>query len=205
MSRLVPLLLALAAGPACATDPAPASASAPVTAAKIGAPAPDFDLEGIDGQRVKLSALRGRTVVLEWFNPGCPFVQHAHGAGGALETLAASHPEVTWLAINSGAAGKEGAGKDASAAGAAQWKMAHPVLLDPTGATGRAYGAKTTPQMAIIDPQGTLVYAGAIDNAPLGKVEGARVNYVERALGELAAGKPVTTAETKPYGCSVKY
>jgi len=154
---------------------------------------------------MKLSSLKGKTVVLEWFNPGCPFVQQSHGAGGALETLAASHPEVAWLAINSGAPGKEGSGRDPNKEAAANWKMSHPVLLDESGAAGHAYGAKTTPQMAIIDANGVLVYAGGVDNAPLGKVDGTRVNYVEKAIAEIAAGKTVSTPETKPYGCSVKY
>jgi peroxiredoxin len=202
MSRLLPLLLALTASPACATEPAAATVAA---AAHIGAPAPDFDLTAVDGKHVKLSDLRGKIVVLEWFNPGCPFVQQSHGPGGVLEGLAAKHPEVTWLAINSGAPGKEGSGRDVNATAAGGWKMDYPILLDEAGAAGRAYGAKSTPQMAIIDASGALVYAGAIDNAPLGKVTGTHTNYVEKALAEIAAGKPVSTPETKSYGCSVKY
>ncbi len=145
-------------------------------------------------------------MVLEWFNPDCPFVKVAHEANGALETMAAERAsEVTWLAINSNAPGKNGHGVKRNREAALAWSMAHPILMDAAGTTGRAYGARTTPHMYVVDPQGVLVYAGALDNAPMGRHEGGYVNHVARALDDLAAGRPVKTPQTKPYGCSVKY
>ena len=170
-------------------------------------PAPDFTLTDLDGNQHTLSALRGKIVVLEWFNPGCPFVRYAH-ADGPLRDLAARHMAegVVWLAINSGAGGKQGHGADTNRKAAAEWKMEHPLLLDETGAVGKAYGAKTTPHMYVIDPRGSLVYRGALDNAPLGKVpsEGHTI-YVNEALAAVREGRAVEVDETKPYGCSVKY
>lgn len=204
MRALLPFVLSIAPLISACGDLAHAEETA---VAKVGAPAPDFTLNDLDGRPHTLSSLRGKTVVLEWFNPGCPFVQHAHGPGGALESLAARSAAggVVWLAINSGAPGKQGHGVDVNRKAASDWKMDHPVLVDEAGKVGRAYGAATTPQMVVIDPAGTVVYAGAIDNRPLGKGEGAAVNYVEKALADLGAGRPVGTPETKPYGCSVKY
>lgn len=175
--------------------------------AKIGAKAPDFTLTDIAGKTHTLSSYAGKTVVLEWFNPGCPYVKNVHGKDGALSTFPASviSGSVVWLAINSGSPGKEGHGLDVNKSAAAEWSMSYPVLLDESGNVGRSYGAATTPHMYVIDPKGTLVYRGAIDNYPLGKGTGTRVNYVEKALADLAAGRPVATADTKPYGCSVKY
>jgi peroxiredoxin len=190
------------AAPAAA--PAAAASAEPATA---GTPAPDFTLPDLDGKPVSLASFRGKTVVLEWFNPGCPFVRYSHGEG-PLKDLARKHTAngVVWLAINSGSAGKQGAGAEVNKKASQEWSMAHPVLIDETGATGKAYDAKTTPHMYVIDPKGQLVYRGALDNAPLGKVpsEGL-VNYVDKALAAVAAGKPVEVAETKSYGCSVKY
>lgn len=139
--------------------------------AKVGEPAPAFTLPDTDGKQVSLSDFAGKTVVLEWFNPDCPFVKYAHGEG-PLATMAAEQAkgEVVWLAINSGADGKQGAGAERSKQAAAEWKMEHPILIDADGAVGHAYGAKTTPHMYVIDTAGKLVYAGALDNAPLGRV-----------------------------------
>lgn len=199
MRTLIPMLC-LSLGCASAT-----AASTP--AAEVGKPAPDFELTDLDGVKHKLSDHRGKTVVLEWFNPGCPFVKHTHGPGGSLETLAkdVAADGVVWFAINSGAPGKQGHGREVNAEAARAWSMAHPVLLDESGEVGRAYGAVTTPHMYIVDPEGVLRYEGAIDNAPMGKASGNFVNHVTKALGELKAGKPVSTPRTKPYGCSVKY
>lgn len=174
--------------------------------AEPGAAAPGFSLQDLDGQTVTLDAHRGKTVVLEWFNPDCPFVKVAHEANGALQTMAADRSsEVIWLAINSNAKGKNGYGVKRNREAADTWSMAHPILMDADGTTGRAYGARTTPHMYVVDPAGVLVYAGALDNAPMGRHEGAYVNHVARALEDLAAGRPVKTPQTKPYGCSVKY
>jgi alkyl hydroperoxide reductase subunit AhpC len=173
----------------------------------LGAPAPDFTLKDLDGKSVKLSDYKGKIVVLEWFNPGCPFVQAAHGKDGPLHDMSKMTSDgVVWLAINSSAVGQEGAGAEANKKSRDEWKISAPVLLDEAGTVGRTYGAKSTPHMFVIDAKGMLAYRGALDNAPQGKLEGdKKINYVEAAISELKAGKPVTTKETKSYGCPVKY
>jgi peroxiredoxin len=188
---------------------APASA-ARGPAAETGRAAPDFDLVDLDGKHVKLGDYKGKTVVLEWFNPGCPFVKASHTKGSLRDTAKRAIGQgVVWLAINSGAPGKQGYGVEANRDGAAKFGMTHPVLLDESGAVGRAYGATNTPNMFVIDAKGVLVYAGAIDNSPDGEGEsptdGKLVNYVDQALADLAAGRPVSTPKTRPYGCSVKF
>lgn len=193
------------AGAAKGTPTTPTMAS---SGPEIGKPAPDFRLTDLDGKEHKLSALKGKTVVLEWFNPGCPFVK-ANYNQGSLKAMAKRHTDkgVVWLTINSGAAGKQGAGAEANKEGREKFAMTTPILLDESGEVGRAYGAKTTPHMYIVNPEGILVYKGAIDNTPGSDPEKDEkvVNYVEDALNELAAGKAITTKETEPYGCSVKY
>jgi peroxiredoxin len=143
-------------------------------AAKVGEPAPAFTLPSVSGEQVSLADYAGKTVVLEWFNPDCPFVKYAHEAGGPLATLANEQTKsgIVWLAINSGAPGKQGAGAERNKQAQADWKLEHPVLIDEDGKVGHAYGAQTTPHMFVIDPAGKLIYAGALDNAPLGRVEG---------------------------------
>ncbi len=214
MTRLFQLLaLSLALGglagcapQAAVAESAPTGAPAPATAT-VGAPAPDFTLPDLDGAEVTLSALRGKTVVLEWFNPDCPFVKYAHGPKGPLRGLADAHAAqgVVWIAVNSGAPGKQGAGLERNRAAIAEYGMKHAVLRDESGAVGRLYGAKTTPQMFVINGEGLVVYAGALDNAPLGNPTGAYENHVDAALADLAAGRPIGTPSTKSYGCSVKY
>ena len=176
------------------------------TTAEGGKPAPDFTLKDLAGDEVQLSTLKGKTVVLEWFNPGCPYVVYAHGEGPLTE-LAAKRvsDDVVWLGINSGAPGKQGHGLDVNKQAVADWNIRHPILMDESGDVGRAYGAKTTPQMFVIDPEGVVQYAGALDNAPFGKVEGEIVPYLDNALRAVSSGHPVKTTDTKPYGCSVKY
>lgn len=187
---------------------ATSTAAVAAPAAQIGKPAPDFKLKDLDGKEWQLSALKGKTVVLEWFNTDCPFIKLNH-TKGPLQTMAKQQVEkgVVWLSINSSAAGKQGHGAEKNREGQTTYGMTNPILLDEDGATGRAYGAKTTPHMFVIDKQGVLVYRGAIDNAPDGDPRGSDkvINYVESALGELAADKPITLAETEPYGCGVKY
>lgn len=178
------------------------------TGAAIGSPAPDFTLKDVDGKTVKLSDYKGKTIVLEWFNPGCPFVVAAHGKDGELAGMSTkvAADGVVWLSINSSAAGKEGSGAEMNKKMRDEWKIKNPVLLDESGDVGRMYGAKSTPHMFVIDAKGMLVYRGALDNAPMGKVDGpTKMNYVAMALADLKAGKPVATKETKSYGCSVKY
>jgi peroxiredoxin len=184
--------------------------SATMTKAEVGKPAPDFTLKDLDGKEVKLSSFKGKVVVLEWFNPGCPFVKNAH-TKGSLKEAAKKHTKngVVWLAVNSGAPGKQGAGVDANREAAKAFSMEHPILLDESGDVGRTYGATNTPHMMVIDAQGTLVYRGAIDNSPDGEGEsptgGKLVSYVDEAAFAIASGKAPSTTETKAYGCSVKY
>ncbi|MEM9491481.1 MAG: redoxin domain-containing protein [Myxococcota bacterium] len=198
------------AQPEAAAAAQPASAVQP-TDGSLGA-APDFTLKDLNGNDVSLAKFKGKTVVLEWFNPGCPFVKYAYDKG-PLKDMAArvagdANGNVVWLAINSGGPGKQGHGLDMNKQAAAQWEIAHPILIDESGTVGKAYGAEKTPHIFIVDPAGQLVYRGALDNAPIGEVRdegGTFINYVEGALNALAAGSPVSPAETKAYGCSVKY
>lgn len=182
----------------------------PKAAIKIGDSAPVFSVEDQDGKKVNLSDFKGKIVVLEWFNPECPFVDRAH-TKGSLVDAAKRHAAsgVVWIAVNSAALGKQGHGAEATWAGKKKFGMAYPVLLDETGEVGRAYGATNTPHLFVINAEGRLVYRGAVDNSPDGEGEsapdGKLVRYVDVALDELRAGKPVSTPETKAYGCSVKY
>ncbi|MFT5680408.1 MAG: peroxiredoxin [Myxococcota bacterium] len=194
-----------AVAPAPAATPAPAAPVADV--ATVGAPAPDFALLSVDGAEVKLSDYAGKTVVLEWFNPGCPFVKDVHGTGKMGEIAGEwVSDEVVWVAINSGAPGKQGTGLEKNQEARTEWNLSYPVLLDESGTVGQKYGAKTTPHMYVVAPDGNLAYAGAFSNAPMGRVDGdVEVNYVAAALGDLAAGRAVGTSSAKPWGCSVKY
>ncbi len=194
---------------------APSAVAAPTApergrSASLGEPAPAFELVDLDGKRVSLAEQRGKVVVLEWFNPECPFVKASH-AKGSLKGAAARHRAggVVWLAVNSGAAGKQGHGVAANRAGASALGVDYPILIDESGSVGKAYGAERTPHLFVIDRQGILVYAGAIDNSPDGEGEspagGTLVRHVDDALAAVLAGKPVSVPETKPYGCTVKY
>jgi peroxiredoxin len=171
--------------------------------AAIDKPAPDFTLKDVDGKTVKLSDYKGKIVVLEWFNPECPVSAGSH-ENGALKDQAqrVAKDGVVWLSINSGGPGKEGSGIEKNKKMGAAWNMKNPILIDESGEVGHLYGAKTTPDMFVIDAKGLLVYSGAIDNK---SKDDKLVNYVDAALADLKAGKPVATKETKPYGCGVKY
>jgi len=178
--------------------------------AEVGKPAPNFKLWDLDGKEVELASFKGKTVVLEWFNPGCPFVQKSHNKGslkGYAQTVTAKG--TVWLSVNSGAAGKQGAGVDVNRSGAKDLGVENPILLDESGAVGKLYGATNTPHVYVIDPAGTLVYAGAIDNSPDAEGEspegGKLVNYVADALDAVDQKKAVAVPKTKAYGCSVKY
>jgi hypothetical protein len=177
-----------------------------VLAAEIGQPAPDFTLPSVTGEEVTLSQYRGKTVVLEWFNPGCPFVKYAHGEGVVRKDAEAVISEdIVWLAINSSGPGKQGAKVEDNKAAVESWSIKYPVLLDPSGSVGKSYDAKTTPQIAIVNSEGLLVYNGALDNAPMGKNKGDHISYVANAVASIKAGQPIAEPSTKPYGCSVKY
>ncbi len=196
----------------CNKDKASASAPAPAAGrAELESRAPDFELPDLNGKTVKLSSFAGKTVVLEWFNPGCPFVRMSH-TKGSLKDMGnrwSASGKVVWLAINSGAPGKQGHGVEANKAGVQRYGMKYPVLLDESGKVGHMYGASNTPHMFVIDPKGVLVYSGAIDNSPDGEgespVDGKLVNYVEEALKAVEAGNKPTPALTEAYGCTVKY
>jgi peroxiredoxin len=196
--------------PSSAQAGAAAGLADPSAKATVGQAAPDFTLKDLDGKDVRLSSFKGKAVVLEWFNPGCPFVKNAH-TRGSLKDAAKKHTKngVVWIAVNSAAPGKQGAGADANREATKSFAMEHPVVLDETGAVGKAYGATNTPHMMVIDDKGTLVYRGAIDNSPDGEgqspEDGKLVSFVDAALSDLAAGRAVAKAETKAYGCSVKY
>ncbi|MEZ4368321.1 MAG: redoxin family protein [Kofleriaceae bacterium] len=197
--------------PPTPTAPPPApTAGLPAPSELVGKPAPDFTLNDLDGAPVNLAALRGKTVVLEWFNPKCPFVVASH-TKGSLVDAAKRHTEagVVWLAINSGGPGKQGHELAHNVEGAKTFGLSHPILRDEDGAVGKAYGATNTPNLFVIDGEGVVRYAGAVDNSPDGEAQspegGTLVRYVDAALEDLAAGRPVATPSTKPYGCSVKY
>ena len=172
--------------------------------AKIGAAAPQFALTDQSGKEVKLSDYAGKVVVLEWFNDQCPFVVKFYKEGH-MNTFAKemAAKDVVWLAINSSNFTTNEANKKISG----DWKIEHPVLNDASGKIGAAYGAKTTPHMYVINKDGTLAYAGAIDDkrsTNAADIAGAK-NYVKQAVTQLLAGETVTEPETQAYGCSVKY
>ncbi len=191
-----------------APQPTVLATSSPAAHAELGKPAPDFTLSDVDGKTVSLASFKGKTVVLEWFNPKCPFVKRNHELG-PLKDMAArvENTGAVWLSINSAAPGKQGNGAEATKFGMNKYKMTNTVLLDEDGKVGHAYGADHTPHMFVIDKSGLLVYRGAIDNAPDGDTDlGAPfVNYVDAALADLAAGRAVAKPETHAYGCGVKY
>jgi peroxiredoxin len=188
-------------------------ASASLFAADSPAPgsaAPDFSVTDSKGKTKSVSQYKGKTVVLEWFNPGCPFVVKHYGSGNMQKLQEEfTGKGVVWLTIDSSAPGKEGnLTADQANAKMTEWKMkSSALLLDPDGKAGQTYGAKNTPHMFIINPEGKVIYAGAIDNkaTPNPADITSSTNYVKAALTESLGGKPVTTASTKPYGCSVKY
>ena len=195
-----PLALSLLAAPFAAQ-------SAPAT---VGAAAPAFTAKDTAGKTMSLSDLRGKTVVLEWVNPGCPYVRKHYGANNMQATQkGAADKGVVWLAINSTATDHS---DYLSADKMGSWMrdqkaLANATLMDSDGKLGRAYGARTTPHMYVIDAKGRLVYAGAIDNKPTARaadIAGA-TNHVNLALAEVLAGKAVSVATTQAYGCSVKY
>lgn len=192
-----------------ATTLAFASAAALASAA-VGQPAPAFSATDTSGKTVSLADFKGKHVVLEWVNPGCPFVVKHYGAGNMQATQkSAAAKGVVWLTINSTAADHGDYKAPAALAGwmTQQKAAATHTLMDADGKVGRAFGARTTPHMYVINPAGNVVYAGAIDNRPTANpadIAGA-TNHVNAALAESLAGKPVTVASTRAYGCGIKY
>ena len=184
--------------------------SAAALAQTPGQSAPEFMLADTSGAKVRLADFRGKYVVLEWTNPECPFVRKHYSSGNmqALQKEWGSR-DVVWLAINSTNAGHSEFKTPREMSDWVQAQGAAPAatLLDSTSGTGRAYGAKTTPHMFVVDPAGKVVYAGAIDDKRSANPADARTahNYVRAALTEATSGKPVSVASTTPYGCSIKY
>jgi hypothetical protein len=181
-----------------------------VASVATGAQAPAFSVQDADGQTRTLAEFRGQTVILEWTNHGCPYVRKHYDAGNMQSIQQdATADGVVWLQVISSAQGEQGYLDGPGALARVRTDNAHPTatLLDANGVMGRAYGATNTPQMFIINPQGSVVYQGAIDDRPSARpstLEGA-TNYVRAALADLEAGRAVQTATTTPYGCSVKY
>ena len=176
----------------------------------VGQKAPDFIAVDTRGQQHKLSDFAGKFVVLEWTNPGCPFVRKHYGSGNMPATQkSATSKGVVWLSINSTERAASDYLKPAALDG---WMKEHgaapsAVLMDEDGVIGQAYGARTTPHIFIVDPKGVLVYAGAIDSIASSRPDDVKTatNYVNQALGEAFGGKPISAATTRAYGCSVKY
>jgi peroxiredoxin len=176
----------------------------------VGQPAPDFKLTDTSGKTVRLSDYKGKHVVLEWNNPGCPFVRK-HYDSGNMQTLQKeiTGKGVVWLAVNST---ETASGDYLAPQQLARWmtsQKAAPtaVLMDEDGVAGKAYGARTTPHMYIVNPQGTLVYAGGIDSIPSARADDVKTatNFVRQGVNEALAGKPISTSASRPYGCSIKY
>ena len=178
-------------------------------AAPPGQPAPSFTLTDLDGKPAKLEDYKGKTVVLEWNNFGCPFVQK-HYRSGNMQALQKRYAnDVVWLTMNSTNPSSSDYEAPARLTTELAGFHAQPAryLMDEPGSVGEAYGAKTTPHMFIIDPSGKVVYNGAIDDKRSTNPEDVKTakNYVVAALDEMKAGKPVSVSSTTPYGCSVKY
>ena len=201
---------ALAASATVLLSVAALSLASPAAAATVGAPAPDFQLKDSTGKTVKLADFKGKHVVLEWTNPGCPFVVKHYGSQnmqGLQKEFTAKN--VVWLSVNSTAKGHSDYLEPAAlTAQYKEWGSAQTaMLMDEAGTVGKAYAARTTPHMYVIAPDGKLVYAGGIDDkrsANPADVKDAK-NFVRAALGESMAGKAVSTSTAAPYGCSVKY
>jgi peroxiredoxin len=178
--------------------------------AVVGQPAPPFSVSDASGKAVSLADFKGKTVVLEWVNPGCPYVRKHYDSANMQGTQkGAADKGVVWLAVNSTATGHGDYKKPADMAAwmQSQKAVATHTLMDSDGKVGKAYGARATPHMYIVDANGTLAYAGGIDDKPSADPADVKTakNYVKAALGDVLAGKPVAQATTRPYGCSVKY
>ncbi len=176
----------------------------------VGQPAPDFKVKDTSGKEQSLSAYKGKFVVLEWVNPGCPFVQKHYDTSNMQSTQKAAEAKgAVWLTVSSTAPDAGDYRKPAELAAWLKEKGASPTaaLRDDDGKIGKAFGARTTPHMYVINPEGKLVYAGAIDSKATARKDDVKTatNYVTAALGEAMAGKPVSKATSEPYGCSIKY
>jgi peroxiredoxin len=199
-TKLLTTLLTIAASTALIAADSPA----------VGTTAPDFSLTDSKGRTQTVSQYKGKYVVLEWFNPECPFVKKHYGSGNMQKLQEEFTAKgVVWLTVDSNAPGLEGnLTAEQANTKMTEWKTKQTALvLDPDGKAGRSYGAKNTPHMFVINPEGKIVYEGAIDSKPSANPSdiASSTNYVKVALEESLAGKTVSNANTKPYGCSVKY
>lgn len=195
---------------ACLMVAALVAAGLTAFAAKVGEPAPAFTASDSNGKTVKLSDYRGKFVVLEWHNNGCPYVQKHYNSGNMQKLQKDWGAKgVVWLTVISSAPGKQGyvTAPEANAYVKEQNAAPTAILLDPSGDVGHAYDSKVSPHMFIIDPKGILIYNGAIDDKPTSNVADIATakNYVSQALTEAMAGKPVSEPTSRPYGCTVKY
>ena len=188
-----------------------AAAATPALAAPaIGQPAPAFTAVDADGKARSLSEFKGRTVVLEWTNNGCPYVKRHYSAGTMQDAQRKAKAQgAVWLTIASSPPGHQGyvTAADAKAWGGQSKAAWNAILLDPKGQVARAYAAKTTPHMFVVDPKGRVAYMGAIDDKPTNRAaeaQGAK-NYVLAAVADVKAGRAVAQPVTRPYGCAVKY
>ncbi|RYG24400.1 redoxin domain-containing protein [bacterium] len=182
-------------------------ALAVLAAPTVGSPAPAFSLPSVEGKTVSLADLKGKYVVLEWHNKDCPYVRGHYERGGMQATQAeAKKFGAVWLTLCSSAPGKQGYMTADEYKGyiKSQKMNSADVLLDPDGKVGKLYNAKTTPQIVIVDPKGTMIYNGAIDNAQTNSPT-PKVNYALQALTEATSGKAVSVPTSRPYGCGVKY
>jgi peroxiredoxin len=186
---------------------AAALAGSATAAVETGRTAPDFTLTDVAGKTQRLSDYKGKVVVLEWVNPGCPVVQRHYNSGNMQATQTAAQADgVVWLQINTGP--KSDMSNDRTIAWLKKVKASsNAYLRDETGKVGRLYGAKATPHLFIVDQNGTLVYQGAIDDSPTAREADTMKakNYVKAALASLKAGQPIAKANTQAYGCAVKY
>lgn len=219
-SLVAAALVAALAWPTVDVLPALAESAPAAQAAKaqLGKPAPAFSLKDTEGKEISLASLKGKLVVLEWFNPDCPFAKYVHTKGAIAELVKklSSDNKLVWLTINSGAAGKQGAGLERNVKAKQAYGIANPVLLDESGDVGHAYGAEKTPHLFVIDAKGVLRYRGGLDNAPMGVADDQRPRlpatpagtvepYLQNAVADVQKKAAVRLAETPAWGCTVKY
>lgn len=211
MQTIVAVTTLLCAGVFVVADDA-AKKDAPKGPAKVGQPAPAFTLTDVDGKKHTLADYKGKIVVLEWFNAGCPWSGRESGnsvhATGRVQKLVTNakkvQPDVVYLLIDSSANREKAKVIDENKAARTKFKITQPILIDHDGKVGRAYGARTTPHMYVIDAKGVLQYAGAFGDKKV-KPDAKDNNFVLVAIENLKAGKPVAPAQTRPWGCGVKY
>lgn len=172
-----------------------------------GTAAPDFTLSDLEGNSHTLSSYKGKVVVLEWFNPGCPYVKAYYAAPSAMLSIQtqSENPSVVWLRVNSGAPGMEGADPEENRKQAADWGISTPILTDSDGTVGHAYGAAHTPEIVVIDPSGMIVYRGAPDEGGMDGHAGSGRGFVSEAIQAALNGEKPMVMETRAVGCSVKY